>query len=123
MAKKKTNNDFNMSDEIRKLLRSKRTLMGREVYDTLVENFPNQKINKKSCLVAFSKSRMQMGLTKKVSKKKSVAKKTVKRQKPTATVTAVDLNALQAAAKFVAQIGSAEKAIAAIKQLESVQIR
>ena len=123
MAKKKTNNDFNMSDEIRKLLRSKRTLMGREVYDTLVKNFPNQKINKNSCLVAFSKSRMQMGLTKKVVKKKSVAKKTVKRQKPTATVTAVDLNALQAAAKFVAQIGSAEKAIAAIKQLESVQIR
>ena len=123
MAKKKTNNDFNMSDEIRKLLRSKRTLMGREVYDTLVKNFPNQKINKNSCLVAFSKSRMQMGLTKKVVKKKSVAKKTVKRQKPTATVTAVDLNALQAAAKFVAQIGSAEKAIAAIKQLQSVQIR
>ena len=123
MAKKKTNNDFNMSDEIRKLLRSKRTLMGREVYDTLVKNFPNQKINKSSCLVAFSKSRMQMGLRKKVVKKKSVAKKTVKRQKPTATVTAVDLNALQAAAKFVAQIGSADEAIAAIKQLESVQIR
>ena len=123
MAKKKTNNDFNMSDEIRKLLRSKRTLMGREVYDTLVENFPNQKINKNSCLVAFSKSRVQMGLTKLVAKKKSVAKKTVKRQKPTATVTAVDLNALQAAAKFVAQIGDSDKAIAAIKQLESVQIR
>ena len=66
---------------------------------------------------------MQMGLTKKVAKKKSVAKKTVKRHKPTATVTAVDLNALQTAAKFVAQIGSSDKAIAAIKQLESVQIR
>ena len=123
MAKKKVKSDFNMSDEIRKLLRSKRTLMGREVYDTLVKNFPNQKINKNSCLVAFSKSRMQMGLTKKVSKKKSVAKKTVKKKRPSAAVTAVDLNALQAAAKFVAQIGDSDKAIAAIKQLESVQIR
>ena len=123
MAKKKTNNDFNMSDEIRKLLRSKRTLMGREVYDTLVKNFPNQKINKNSCLVAFSKSRMQMGLTKKVAKKKSDARKVVKKKRPSAAVTAVDLNALQAAAKFVAQIGDSDKAIAAIKQLESVQIR
>ncbi len=120
MAKKKANNDFNMSAEIRNLLRAKRTIMGREVYNALVEKFPKQIINKNSCLVAVYKNKNR---TKKAGKKKSVAKKTVKRQKPTATVTAVDLNALQAAAKFVAQIGSADEAIAAIKQLESFQIR
>ena len=121
MAKKRASGSFNMSKEIRKLVRAKRSMMGREVYDTLVTNFPNQKINESSCLVSFSKTRSQMGLKKK-GKKKSVAGKVVKRRKPSAAVTAVDLNALQAAAKFVAQIGSAETAIAAIKQLQSVQI-
>ena len=123
MAEKKVISDFNMAAEIRKLLRGKRSMMGREVYDALVENFPNQNINKDSCLVAFSKNRVQMGLAKKVVKKKSVAKKVVKKNRPSAAVTAVNLTSLQAAAKFVAQIGDSDKAIAAIKQLESVQIR
>ncbi len=122
MAKKKASGGFNMSAEIRKLLRANRTMMGREVYNSLVKNFPKQKINENSCLVAFSKSRLQMGLTKKRAKKTSVARKVVKRRKPSTAVTAVDLNALQAAAKFVAQIGSADKGIAAIRQLQSVQI-
>ena len=122
MAKKMASGGFNMSAEIRKLLRAKRTMMGREVYNALVENFPKQKINENSCLVAFSKSRLQMGMTKKRAKKKSVTRKVVKIRKPSAAATAVDLNALQAAAKFVAQIGSADKGIAAIRQLQSVQI-
>ena len=122
MAKKKASGGFNMSKEIRKLLRAKRTITGREVYNALVENFPEQKINENSCLVAFSKSRMRLGLKKKRAKKKLGARKVVKRRRPSAAVTAVDLNALQAAAKFVALIGNADKAIAAIKQLQSVQI-
>jgi len=117
MAKKKASGGFNMAEEIRKLLRAKRTITGREVYNALVENFPNQKIKEGSCLNAFSKTRMRMGL------KKKRGKKVVKRKMPSTSVTAVDLNALQAAAKFVAQVGSADTAIAAIKQLQSVQIR
>ena len=123
MAKKRASGGFNMAEEIRKLLRAKRTITGREVYNALVENFPNQKIKEGSCLVSFSASRMQMGLKKKWGKKKSVAGKVVKRRKPSTAVAAVDLNALQVAAKFVAQVGSADTAIAAIKQLQSVQIR
>ncbi len=123
MAKKKASGDFNMAGEIRKLLRAKRTITGREVYNELVKNFPKQTINEGSCLVAFSKGRMLMGLKKKRGKNKSVAGKVVKRRKPSTAVTAVDLNALQAAAKFVAQVGDANTAIAAIKQLQSVQIR
>ena len=122
MAKTKASGGFNMSKEIRKLLRAKRTITGREVYNALVENFPEQKINENSCLVAVWKSRVRLGLKKKAAKKKSVTRKVVKRRKPSAAVIAVDLNALQAAAKFVAQIGSADKAIAAIRQLQSVQI-
>ena len=123
MAKKKASGGFNMAGEIRKLLRAKRTITGREVYNELVKNFPNQKINESSCLVGFSKGRMRMGRKKKWKKKKSVAGKVVKRKMPSTAVTAVDLNALQAAAKFVAQVGDADTAVAAIKQLQSVQIR
>ena len=117
MAKKKANNDFNMSAEIRNLLREKQTMTGSEVYNALVERFPKQNINKNSCLVAVYKNKNR---TKKAGKKKSVARKVVKKKRPSAVV---DINSLQAAAKCVAQIGSTEEAIAAIKQLESVQIR
>ncbi len=120
MAKKKASGDFNMSAEIRNLLRTNWTMTGSEVYNALVEKFPEQIINKNSCLVAVYKNKNR---TKKAGKKKSVARKTVKKKRPSAAGTAVDLNALQAAAKFVAQIGDSDKAIAAIKQLESVQIR
>ena len=122
MAKKRAFGGFNMAAEIRKLLRAKRTITGREVYNALVENFPNQKIKEGSCLDAFSKTRMRMGL-KKRGKKKSAAGKVVKRRLPSTAATAVDFNALQAAAKFVAQVGDADTAVAAIKQLQSVQIR
>jgi len=123
MAKKKASGSFNMAEEIRKLLQAKRTITGREAYNELVKNFPKQKINEGSCLNAFSKCRMLMGLKKKRGKKKSATGKVVKRRLPSAAVTAVDLNALQIAAKFVAQVGSADTAIAAIKQLQSVKIR
>ncbi len=57
--------------------------------------------------------------TKKTTGKKKGAKRTVKRKLPVASV---DLLALQAAAKFVAQVGDADTAIAAVKQVQSLQI-
>jgi len=116
MAKKKTSGGFNMSGQIRKLVRAKRSITGSEVYDTLVKDFPDQKINKGSCLVAFYTTRKELGVKKK-------GKKTVVKKKVPTAVTAVDLNALQAAAKYVAQVGDADTAIAAIKEVQSVQIR
>ena len=47
-------------------------------------------------------------------------KRTVKRKRPSAQT--VDISALQAAAKFVAAVGDAETAMAAIKQVQSLQI-
>jgi hypothetical protein len=57
--------------------------------------------------------------TKKTGKKKG-AKRTVKRKLPGAQ--AVGILTLQAAAKFVAQVGDADTAIAAVKQVQSLQI-
>jgi hypothetical protein len=119
MAKKKKARGFNMSEQVRKLVGAKKTITGKEVYERLVKRFPKRTINEGSCLVAFSTARNQLGLSKKVKKK---GKKQVVKKKMPSTVTTVDLVALQAAAKFVAQVGDADTAIAAVKHLQSVQI-
>jgi hypothetical protein len=43
--------------------------------------------------------------------------------KPAAAALTVDLTSLQAAAKFVSEVGDADKAIASIRQLRSLQIQ
>ena len=53
--------------------------------------------------------------------KKKTGKRTVLRRKPGAQT--VDIGALQAAAKFVATVGDADTAVAAVKQVQSLQIR
>ncbi len=63
------------------------------------------------------------GAKKKTAKKKRATggkKVTVTRKLPSAQT--VDISALQAAAKFVAAIGDADTAIAAVKQVQSLQI-
>ena len=63
------------------------------------------------------------GAKKKTAKKERATggkKRTVKRKRPSAQT--VDISALQAAAKFVAAVGDADQAIAAVKQVQSLQI-
>ena len=124
MAKKKSASGFNMAAEIRSLLRQNRSLSGSEVYNALKKKFPKQKINESSCGVAFSGARKTLGISqRKAGKKRKAAKKTVRRMKPAAAAQTVDLTTLQAAAKFVLEVGDAEKGIAAIRQLRSLQIQ
>ncbi len=124
MAKKKSASGFNMAAEIRSLLRQNRSLSGSEVYAALKKKFPRQRINESSCGVAFSGARKTLGIAqKKTGRKRTIAKKTVRKMKPAAAAQAVDMVTLQAAAKFVSEVGGAEKAIAAIRQLRSLQIQ
>ena len=124
MAKKKSAGGLNMAAEIRGILEQNRSLSGREVFEALTEKFPRQSINESSCGVAFSGARKTLGISQtKRGKKRKTAKKTVRKMKPAATAQAVDLTALQAAAKFVSEVGDAEKAISAIRQLRSLQIQ
>ena len=75
-----------------------------------------------------SKVKYTSGLSakKKTAKKKRAtgrkkgAKRTVMRKRPSAQT--VDISALQAAAKFLTAAGDAETAMAAIKQVQSLQI-
>ena len=116
---KKAKNDFIMSQEIRKLLRKKRSLTGPEVYAALTEKFTGQEINKSSCGVAFSDARKKLGI-KGGRRRKSGAKRTVVKARP---APALSIETLKAAAKFVGEIGNADKALAAIKQVSALQIK
>ena len=120
---KKSASGFNMAKEIRVLLEENRDLMGREIYDALKKNFPKEKINESSCGVAFSNARKKLGIVPgKKSRRRSAKKKVVRKRVP-ATVPVLNLSTLQAAAKYVAEVGNVEKAIEAVRQIRSLQIR
>ena len=121
MAKKKARSDFNMAEEVRNLLRENRNLTGPEVYAALKKAFPKQKINENSCGVSFSGARKKLGI-KSGRRRKSGGKRTVVKTRP-ATVTALNVETLQAAAKFLSEVGDTDKALAAIKQVNSLQIK
>ena len=123
MAKKKSASGFNMAAEIRSLLEQNRALSGKEVYLALKKKFPRQKINESSCGVAFSNARKKLGIVPgKKSRRRSAKKKVVRKRVP-AAVPVLNLSTLQAAAKYVAEVGNVEKAIEAVRQIRSLQIR
>lgn len=124
MAKKKAvRGEFNMSAEIRNLLQGNPSLSSRQVFEALKEQFPDQEINRNSCNVAFSHARRKLGI-------KKGAKRAVRRRRPGAAPVAVaalaggslNLDLLQAARALLTKAGSAEAAVQAIKQLQSLQI-
>ncbi|MFQ5732934.1 MAG: hypothetical protein ACE5KM_13420 [Planctomycetaceae bacterium] len=120
MAKKRSSSSINMAAEIRALLKANRAMSGREVYEALTKKFPKQKINENSCSVAFSGARKKLGIKVK-RKRKRGAKKTVVRKRA-AAARKIDLAALQAAARFVSQVGDADRAIDAIRQVRLLQV-
>lgn len=124
MAKKKAaRGEFNMSAEIRNLLQSNPALSSRDVFEALKEQFPEQSINRNSCNVAFSHARRKLGI-------KGGAKRAVRRRRPSAEVSTTKLTAtgslnldlLQSAHDLLTKAGSADAAVQAIKQLQSLQI-
>lgn len=111
-----------MAEEVRNLLKEDRNLKGREVYDALKAKFPGKSINEASCGVAFSTARQKLGITKKGKKRKgagSAKKVSVMKKRPAA----VDLQTLEAAAKYLASVGDSDKAIAAVKQVQALQVK
>ncbi|WP_437187409.1 hypothetical protein SH668x_000802 [Planctomicrobium sp. SH668] len=124
MAKKKSvRGDFNMSSEIRNLLQENPKQTSRQVFEQLQARFPDQKVNRNSCNVAFSHARRRLGI-------RPDAKKAVKLPRPgarfegVATITgaAVNFELLKAARRFLEEAGSSDAAISAIQQLEALQL-
>ena len=121
MAKRKSTRrgDFNMSAEVRQILTDDPKLTGKEALAALKKKFPNQKLNENSFGVAYSTARRKLGISKsrKVRRRKPVAGR--RRQ---AAPTAIDIATLQAARKFLAEVGDADVAIDAIKQVQALQL-
>jgi len=123
MAKKKTSGNFVMSQAILELLQEDSTLSGKEVCEELKKRYPGEKINENSALVAFSNARQKLGLRKSRSKSVRRAKPATRGVgRPPKSAGSVDLNALQAARNFVAEVGDADKAIAAVRELSTLQL-
>jgi hypothetical protein len=119
MAKKKSRSrSFNMSAAVRDVLTENPNLSAKEVEAEVKKQHPGQKINSNSLGVSFSSARKKLGIAK--GKKRSV-----KRRKPSAGGRAngtVDMAALQAARKYVAEVGDVDAALEAVRQLRTLQV-
>jgi len=118
MAKKKSKTaDFNMSEAIREILTENPKVSCKEASAAVMAKHPTAKINDSSFMVAFYTSRKKLGIG------SSRGKKGVKKSAKPAARKAVDLAMLQAAAKFLSEVGGADAALEAIKQVQAVQVK
>ena len=117
MAKKKAASDFNMSETIREILSENPKLGSQEVIDAILAKHPSAKINKNSFSVAFYTGRKKLGIGSKRGKRVGIRKIT------SSARVAVDFAALQSTVKFLREVGSADAAIEAIKQVQTMQLK
>ena len=118
MAKKKASG-FVLTAAVREVLQKSPAVKATEVIEAIHKKYPSEKFNEASAKVAFSNERKKLGISKrrrrKVRKPRSAAA-----AKPQRTM---HLEVLQAAKNFIASAGSAENALAAIKQVASLQVK
>ncbi len=133
MAKRgNSSGDFNMAEEIRKLLTENREMTGREVINSLNQKFPKQVINENSCSVAYANARRKLGINS-VRRKRPISRTG---GRPVRTWTSVSsgsagsassvpgLDLLLAAKQLLQQCqGDAAVATAAIKQVAALQMK
>ena len=121
MAKKKSAGGFNMSQAIRDILKENSKLSGKEVKDVLSAKHPSAKINDNSFSVAYYNARNKLGISssrRRRRKSAGAAKGTRPAMRPR-----VDLSTLQSARKFLAEVGNADAALEAIKQVQALQVK
>jgi hypothetical protein len=118
MAKKRSAAEFNMSEGIREILSANQSLTAKEVYDALSEKNPGAKINRNSFSVAFYTCRKKLGLG---SKRRGARRGRGKAK--AASAPGVNLAALRTAARFLSEVGGAEAAMEAIKQVQTLQVK
>ena len=120
MAKKKARKS--LSQSIRDYLEAKPSATSNQI----VEGLAKQGVKVSPGLASNVKYTSGPGAKKKTAKKKRAtgrkkgAKRKVMRKRPSAQT--VDISALQAAAKLLTAAGDAETALAAIRQVQSLQI-
>ncbi|MFV0445597.1 MAG: hypothetical protein ACK5Q5_18605 [Planctomycetaceae bacterium] len=124
MAKRKaTRGEFNMSAAIRDQLQANPKLSLRECMEAVATAHSTDKINPNSFGVAFSNQRRRLGIKGRrggrrvrVMKPGAVGRPAANSNKP------VRMEHLQAARRFMAEVGDAETAVAAVRALAQLQI-
>ena len=114
--------EFKMSQVIREILKANPKLSSKEASEAVVAKHPDATINKNSFSVAFYTARKKLGIGSSGRGKKSIKKVGKKLGRPAARQT-VDLAMMQATAKFLSEVGGAEAAMEAIKQVQAVQVK
>ena len=120
MAKKIANADFNMSEAIRDILKANPKFSSKEASEAIVANNPGVKINKNSFSVAFYTGRKKLGIR---SSGKGRGRKPGVKNVKASIRPSLNLAMLQTTAKFLSEVGGAEKALEAIKQVQAVQVK
>ena len=116
MAKKKAGKS--LSQSIREHLQAKPSATPNQIVEALAK----KGIKVSPGLASNVKYTSGPGAKKKSANgRRKGAKRMVRRKRPSAQT--VDISALQAAAKFVAAVGDADTAVAAVKQVSSLQIK
>ncbi|MGD9710498.1 MAG: hypothetical protein AB7V46_00320 [Thermomicrobiales bacterium] len=118
MAKKKASG-FVLAAAVREALEQDPNLKATDVIAAIKTKYPREKINEASAKVAFSNQRKNLGIGK--SRRR-------KMRKPSGPGTAkqtraIQLDILQAAKNLLAAAGSSDEAMAAIKQVGSLQLK
>lgn len=118
MAKKKASG-FVLSAAVQEALEQDPGLKATDVIAVIKKKYPREKINEASAKVAFSNVRKKLGISKsrrrKVRKPRAAGSATAAR--------AMKLDVLQAAKNLLAAAGSSDEAMAAIKQVGSLQLK
>ncbi len=121
MAKKKPAGEFVLAAAVRDILTKDPTLKASQVIENIRKAHPNVKFNEASAKVSFSNMRRQMGIARKRRK--------VRRMRPMmaaagkASPRALKLDLLQAARNLLAAAGSTDNALAALRQVASLQVK
>lgn len=124
MAKRKASRgDFNMAQAIRDQLNANRGLSLKECLAAVQGAHPTADINVQSFGVAFSNQRRKLGIKgKRRGRKVRVMKPGAAGGRAAAGAKPVKIEHLQAARKFMAEVGDAEVAVAAVRALAQLQI-
>jgi len=123
MAKKSAATEFNMSQAIRELLTENPKLSSTEVADAITAKYPGATINKGSFAVGFYTIRKKLGIGSSKRGRRVGVRVAKAEARKTARHSKVDFAMLQSAAKFLSEVGGADAALEAIKQVQAVQVQ
>jgi hypothetical protein len=123
MAKKAANSDFNMSEAIREVFKETPHLSAKDAIEAILAKHPNAKINKNSFSVAYYTVRKKLGIKGAGRGRGRSRKATAKKGIRTSMGKSINLATLQTTARFLSEVGGAEAAIEAIKQVQAIQVK